>query len=82
VQTITIEAATPQSGRALYGALADFYPELETDGEGRVFVQVRFSSEDQIVEVFDTIQRYLALRGNPEVNVTVAVEDKSPRRNE
>jgi hypothetical protein len=55
---ITLEAATPQSGRALYSALSPFDPELDTDDEGKCFVSVSVGSVREMLEVRD-IQRHL-----------------------
>ena len=55
---ITLEAATPQSGRALYSALSPFDPELDTDYEGKCFVSVSVGSVREMLEVRD-IQRHL-----------------------
>jgi len=71
VQTITIEAVTPESGRALYNALAAFEPEFDTDEEGTwCFVSVRFSSDEHATKVLATIQRHLAERGESSVSST------------
>ena len=56
---ITLEAATPQSGRALCSVLSPFDPELDTDDEGKCFVSVPVSSQRQTLEVLDTIQQHL-----------------------
>ena len=57
--TITLEAATPESGRALYSALSPFDPEFDTDDEGKCFVSVSVSSQKETLEVLDTIQQHL-----------------------
>jgi hypothetical protein len=59
MRMITLEAATPESGRALYSVLPPFDPELDTDDEGKCFVPVPVSSQRQTLEVLDTIQQHL-----------------------
>jgi hypothetical protein len=69
MQAITIEAVTPDSGRALHRALAAFKPEWDSDENERwCFLSVRFSSEEQAMQVLGTIQRHLAGRGKRLVN--------------
>jgi hypothetical protein len=68
METITIEAATPDLGRVLYSALSAFYPELDTDADGNCIVSVRLSSETQRLEVTEAIQLHLADRGDDAVN--------------
>jgi hypothetical protein len=58
MRTITLEAATPKSGRALYSALSPFFPEFDTDHEGQCFVSVSVSSQKETLEVLD-IQQHL-----------------------
>ena len=58
MRTITLEAATPKSGRALYRALSSFFPEFDTDDEGKCFVSVSVSSQKETLEVLD-IQQHL-----------------------
>ena len=58
MRTITLEAATPRSGRALYSALSSFFPEFDTDDEGKCFVSVSVGSLGEMLEVRD-IQRHL-----------------------
>ena len=55
---ITLEASTPRSGRALYSALSSFFPEFDTDDEGKCFVSVSVGSVREMLEVRD-IQRHL-----------------------
>jgi hypothetical protein len=59
MRMITLEAATPESGRALYSALSPFHPEFDTDDEGKCFVSVSMSSQKETPEVLDTIQQHL-----------------------
>jgi hypothetical protein len=67
LETITIVAATPELGRVLYSALSAFYPELDTDADGKCIVSVR-SSETQMIEVTEAIELHLADRGDHAVN--------------
>ena len=55
---IMLEASTPRSGRALYSALSSFFPEFDTDDEGKCFVSVSVGSVKEMLEVRD-IQRHL-----------------------
>jgi hypothetical protein len=82
LETITIEAATPDLGRVLYSALSAFYPELDTDADGNCIVTVRLSSETQRLEVTEAIQLHFADRGDDAVNsVSFAVAtDQNSRR--
>jgi hypothetical protein len=59
MRMITLEAATPESGRALYSALSPFDPEFDTDDEGKCSVLVSVSSQAETLEVLDTIQQHL-----------------------
>ena len=58
MRTITLEAATPKSGRALYRALSSFFPEFDTDDGGKCFVSVPVTSQKETLEVLD-IQQHL-----------------------
>ena len=58
MRTITLEAATPKSGRALYSALSSFFPEFDTDDEG-CFVSVSVSGQKETLDVLD-VQQHLA----------------------
>jgi hypothetical protein len=70
MRTITLEAATPESGRALYSALSSFHPDFDVDDEGTCFVSVSFDSQKEMLEVFDTIQQHL---GDGEEPITTSV---------
>jgi hypothetical protein len=59
MRTITLEAATPESGRALYRAFSSFYPEFDTDDEGKCFVSVSVSGQKETLDVLD-VQQHLA----------------------
>jgi beta-xylosidase len=65
MRTITLEAATPESGRALYRAVSSFHPEFDTDDEGKCFVSVSVSSQKETLGVLDTIQQHLVGRADP-----------------
>jgi hypothetical protein len=76
MRTITLEAATPDSGRALYSALSSFYPDFETDDGGTCFVSVSFSNEKQMFAVLDSIQDHLVGQRSTIANwVTIAAPD-------
>ena len=67
METITIEAATPELGRVLYSALSEFHPELDTDAEGNCIVSVRASSDAQMREISQAVQMHLGDRGDSAV---------------
>jgi hypothetical protein len=77
-----IEAATPELGRVLYSALSAFYPELDTDADGKCIVSVRSSSEMQMLEITQAVQLHLADEGDRAVtSVSFAVgNDQHSRR--
>jgi hypothetical protein len=64
LETIMIEAATPELGRVLYSALSAFYPELDTDADGKCIVSVRSSSEMQMLAITEAVQLHLADEGD------------------
>lgn len=68
METITIVATTPELGRVLYSALSTFYPELDTDADGKCIVTVTPGSEMQMLEITEAIQLHLADRGDDAVN--------------
>ena len=57
MRMITLEAASPQTGRALYSALSSFFPEVDTDDEGKCFVSVSVSTRKEPLEVLDIQQQ-------------------------
>ena len=59
-----IEAATPELGRVLYSALSAFYPELDTDADGKCIVSVRPSSGTQMLAITQAVQLHLADEGD------------------
>jgi hypothetical protein len=65
MRMVTLEAATPESGRALYSALSSFHPEFDTDDEGKCFVSVSVSGQKETLGVLDTIQQHLVGRADP-----------------
>ena len=64
MRTITLEVATPESGRALYRALSSFFPEFDTDDEGKCFVSVSVSGRKETLDVLDTIQQHFVGGGD------------------
>jgi hypothetical protein len=58
MRTITLQAATPKSGPALYAALSSFFPEFDTDDKGKCFVSVSAGSQKEALEVLD-VQQHL-----------------------
>ena len=77
---LTIEAATPASGRALCEALSTFQPELETDEEGRCFVSVLLGDDGHAREVFDAILQFTVDRGETPASSVISVVGESPIR--
>jgi hypothetical protein len=67
LETITIEAATPELGRALYSALSEFHPELDTDADGKCIVSVRASSDAQMREISGAVRVHLVDRADSAV---------------
>lgn len=62
MRAITLEAETPESGRALYSALSSFHPGYEVDDAGTCFVSVSFAGPEEMLDVFDAIQQHLGGR--------------------
>jgi hypothetical protein len=63
MQTLTIEAATPESARGLYEALSAFEVQLSGDEVGRFKVEVRLSGGDhEVVDVLNAIERHVSER--------------------
>ena len=58
MRSITLEAPSPQTGRASRSALSSFFPEVDTDDEGKCFVSVSVSTRKEPLEVLD-IQQHL-----------------------
>jgi hypothetical protein len=75
LETITIEAATHESGRVLYSVLSAFYPEWDTDAGGKCVVSVRSSSETQTLDITDAIELHLADGADDVNSVTFALEN-------
>jgi len=55
MNTITIEAATPESAVGLYAALGPFGAELRKGADGRRFIDVEFGGDRQIVDVLNAM---------------------------
>jgi hypothetical protein len=65
----------------LYSALSAFYPELDTDADGKCVVTVTPGSEVQMLEITEAIQLHLADRGDDAVNtVSFVGNDQHGRR--
>lgn len=65
MNTITIEAATPESALALYEALADFGAELRASEDGRRFIDVELRGSDRkIVDVLNAVEDYVTRRND------------------
>jgi hypothetical protein len=63
MQTLTIEAATPDSAFALHEALSGFRAELRVTDEGKSYVGVTLGQSDrEIVEVLNAIEDYVMQR--------------------
>ena len=65
MQTITIEAASPESALALYHALAGFRAELRESEDGRRFIDVELGRGDrEIVDVLNALEDYVTHRND------------------
>jgi hypothetical protein len=75
VQTLTIHAASLESGRALYSALYRFHPEFEPDANGSCFVSIDLGDDRHVLEVLAAIEDYVSDRpqGSAARSVSVAL---------
>ena len=73
MQDFSVEAASLESATRLFGALAQFQPELTTDEQGRFFVSVELGGDTRVVGILDTVQNYLAERKEDDPLSCVAV---------
>jgi hypothetical protein len=63
MQTLTIQAATPESAQGLYEALSAFDVQLSEDENGPCRVEVRLGGGDrEIVDVLNAIERHVTER--------------------
>ena len=63
MQTLTIEAATPDSALALHQALLGFRAELRVTDDGRSYVEVALGQSDrEIVDVLNAIEDHVTER--------------------
>jgi hypothetical protein len=63
MQTLTIEAVTPDSAFSLRDALSGFRSELRVTEDGRSYVKVTLGQSDlEIVEVLNAIEDYVTQR--------------------
>jgi hypothetical protein len=63
MQTLSIEAASPESAHGLYEALADFSADLRETDDGRRYVDVELRGSDrEIVDVLNAIEDYITRR--------------------
>jgi hypothetical protein len=63
MQSLTIEAATPDTAFALRDALSEFRAELRVTVDGRSYVEVTLGQSDlEIVEVLNAIEDYVTQR--------------------
>jgi hypothetical protein len=72
MQELTIRAASRESAANLYSALSEFHPEIDVDDERRHFVRVALGSDGEIIQILDTIQRFLAGRSGADVSDSVS----------
>jgi hypothetical protein len=63
MRTMTLEAATLESGRVLYSVLSSFHPDFDVDAAGRSFVSVSLGNQEELVEVLDTLRQHLGREG-------------------
>ena len=71
MNTITIEAATPEGAVGLYAALAPFGAELHKSADGRGFIDVGLRGDRQIVEVLNAIEQYVTERDDGPARVAL-----------
>jgi hypothetical protein len=78
MQRLMIRAATHSSAQGLYSALSAFNPELLADDEDGWFASVELGSDQNVVEVFDAIQRFVDSRAAGAVpnSVVVALDER------
>jgi hypothetical protein len=63
MQSLTIEAVTPDTAFALRDALSEFRAELRVTVDGRSYVEVTLGQSDlEIVEVLNAIEDYVTQR--------------------
>ena len=75
MRKLSIEAATPESGLALFDALRSFQPQLEyAHGRDQCVVSVELNGEDRTVEVLATLDEFVRGRHAP---VTLTVSEKA-----
>lgn len=78
MRTLSIEAATRDSGLALFKALRRFRPELDVGDNDQSVVSVELGSEGRTVEVLATLDEFVNARsgGTP---ITLTVSEKTER---
>jgi hypothetical protein len=83
MQRLTIEAATHLSAQNLYSVLSEFNPKFTVDDERGCFVSVDLGSDRQVVEVLNSVQRFVDARAEVAAmnSLLVAVDEKRYRLN-
>lgn len=78
MQTLTIHAASLESGRALYSELHRFHPELEPDGNGSCFVSIDLGGDRHVLDVLAALEDYVTDRpqGGAMHPMSVALEGR------
>ena len=61
MRKLTIEAASPESARHIFDALAGFEPELVEDGEG-LTVAIALRSDGQLIGVLNALEQHVTSR--------------------
>lgn len=65
MQSLTIHAASPSTGRAILTALSAFETEMLQDGDGHCEVAVRLGRDDsEVVAVLNALEQYVTERAN------------------
>jgi t-SNARE complex subunit (syntaxin) len=64
VETLTIRAATPATGRAMLAALAEFRAELSESSDGREVIVSLGRTDAEIVRVLNALERCVIERGD------------------
>ena len=69
MNTMTIEAASAESGFALYRALAGFRTVIHHSDDGRWFVDVDLGRDREIVAVLNRVEDYVTHRNDGPAHV-------------
>ena len=71
METLRIQAATPETGRAMLAALSDFRAELLESSEGCEVVVSLGKNDEELVGVLNALERYVTERADGPARVEV-----------